>query len=149
MTQSKTYKIPVFSKDIHGVRVTNRIFSARYKDIEIENIIMVEIIRWPLWIACMIATALFLVCAAFDTWLEPTEQMSILAIAALIVGLGYSIAGLSVQTQFNQIQVFWNLIWIVKPTRLAIRDAKETNYLEEKEKYQAAIALATHNGRGE
>lgn len=118
------HRIKVFFDNKRGVRVTNRVFSTRMRDEDLNAIISVKIGRDPLYIMGITGLALALFAYQFGDLLYPDEQLAMLFGGAVLLAGGYSLVSMTVGTIFNEKSVWWNNYWTAQKVRKAIRDAK-------------------------
>lgn len=118
------HRIKVFFDNKRGVRVTNRVFSTRMRDEDLNAIISVKIGRDPLYIAGVTGLALALFAYQFGDLLYPDEQLAMLFGGAVLLAGGYSLVSMTVGTIFNEKSVWWSNYWTAQKVRKAIRNAK-------------------------
>lgn len=117
----------VFFKNMLGVSVDNRWLNTSLQYVQIDKIESMDIGRTPFRAACCVNLLVLFACWAFDPWLHASEQMAALFISGLITAGCYSIASLSVTTQYNEKKVFYYDLWTIKRVRKEIAHAQAFN----------------------
>lgn len=120
----------VYFENRHGVRVTDRFVSTKFKDEALAPVESVQVGREFLLIALICGGALLASAHRFRDLLYIEEQLALVCVAALMIVISACIAPLRIGRYAYEKTILWANIWTVNAVRRAIAEAKHTNRSE-------------------